>query len=204
MNPLYQLGHSLFKFVGSTFFSFRVVYPERMIDEGPAILAMNHQSFLDPPMAGITCERELYTLARNTLFKPWLMSKLLPKINVLPIDPKGGDSSALKLTVRVLREGKAILIFPEGTRSPDGQLQKAQPGVGLMIAKTLAPVVPMRIFGSYEALPRHGKGFQASPITVVLGKPLYFTKADLANGREAYQCLADRVMAAIAEIEYVD
>lgn len=204
MNPLYQLGHSLFKFFGSTFFSFRVVYPERMIDEGPAILAMNHQSFLDPPMAGITCERELYTLARNTLFKAPLMGKILPLINVLPIDPKGGDSSALKLTVRVLKQGCATLIFPEGTRSPDGQLQKAQPGIGLIIAKTLAPVVPMRIFGSFEALPRNGKEFHATPITIVLGEPLYFTKADLAGGREVYQCLADRVMEAIAAIQYVD
>ena len=204
MNPIYQLGHSLFKFVGSTFFSFRVVYPERMIDEGPAILAMNHQSYLDPPMAGITCERELFTLARDTLFKAPLMGKILPLINVLPIDPKGGDSSALKLTVRVLKEGKATLIFPEGTRSRDGGLQPAQPGIGLIIAKTLAPVVPMRIFGSFEALPRSGKGFHASPITIVLGEPLYFTKADLAGGREVYQRLADRVMAAIAEIEYVD
>ncbi|MDD5351010.1 MAG: lysophospholipid acyltransferase family protein [Chthoniobacteraceae bacterium] len=204
MNPLYQLGHSLFKFVGSTFFSFRVVHPEWMIDEGPAILAMNHQSFLDPPMAGITCERELYTLARDTLFKAPLMGKILPKINVLPVDPKGGDSAALKTTVRILRQGYATLIFPEGTRSPDGRLQRAQPGVGLIIAKTLAPVVPMRIFGSYEALPRNGKCFQASPITVVLGKPLYFTKADLTGGREVYQNLADRVMDAIAAIEYVD
>jgi len=203
MNPIYQLGHSLFKFVGSAFFSFRVVYPERMIDEGPAILAMNHQSYLDPPMAGITCERELYTLARDTLFKAPLMGTLLPKINVLPLDPKGGDSSALKQTVRFLKQGYATLIFPEGTRSRDGNLQPAQPGIGLIIAKTLAPVVPMRIFGSYEALPRTG-GFHATPITIVLGEPIYFTKADLAGGREVYQRLADRVMAAIAKIEYVD
>ncbi len=203
IKPLYQLGHSLFKFVGSTFFSFRVVNPEWMIEEGPAILAMNHQSYLDPPMAGITCERELYTLARNTLFKTRFMQWVLPRINVVPIDPKGGDSTALKLSVRILRQGYATLIFPEGTRSIDGQLQPAQPGIGLIISKTLAPVVPMRIFGSYEALPRTGK-FQASPITIVLGEPIYFTKADLEGGREVYQRLADRVMAAIAAIEYVD
>jgi len=88
IKPLYQLGLSLFKFVGSTFFSFRVVHQERMIDEGPAILAMNHQSYLDPPMAGITCERELYTLARNTLFKTRLMPCVLPKINVDTFVPK--------------------------------------------------------------------------------------------------------------------
>lgn len=203
MNPIYQLGHSVFKFFGSTFFSFRVVHPERMIDEGPAILAMNHQSYLDPPMAGITCERELYTLARNTLFKG-IMSKILPAINVVPIDPKGGDSSALKLSVRILKQGFATLIFPEGTRSKDGGLQPAQPGIGFIIAKTLAPVVPMRIFGSFEALPRSGKEFHATPITIVLGEPLYFTKADLEGGREVYQHLADRVMAAIAAIEYED
>lgn len=202
MNAIYQLGHSIFKFVGSTFFSFRLVHPERMIDEGPVILAMNHQSFLDPPMAGITCERELYTLARNTLFKNPILGKLLPMINVVPIDPKGGDSMALKLSVRILRQGDALLMFPEGTRSKDGQLQPAQPGIGLIIAKTLAPVVPMRIFGSYEAMPRTGKAFQASPITIVLGEPIYFTKADLQGGREVYQQLADRVMSAIAAIEY--
>ena len=203
MNPIYQLGHSVFKFFGSTFFSFRVVHPERMIDEGPAILAMNHQSYLDPPMAGITCERELYTLARDTLFKGPL-AKILPAINVVPIDPKGGDSSALKLSVRILKQGYATLIFPEGTRSKDGNMQPAQPGVGFIIAKTLAPVVPMRIFGSFEALPRSGKEFHASPITIVLGEPIHFTKADLEGGREVYQRLADRVMAAIAAIKYED
>jgi len=204
MNLLYQLGISCFRFVGSTFFSFRLVHQERMIEEGPAILAMNHQSFLDPPMAGISTERAIYTLARNTLFKPRFFGWLFPQVNVLPIDPKGGDSSALKISVRVLREGHPLLMFPEGTRSPNGQLQKAQPGIGLIIAKTLAPVVPMRIFGSYEAMPRSGKRFEARPITVVLGKPLRFTKADLTGEREDYQRIADRVMEAIAAIEYED
>ena len=69
MNPLYQAVYHLVKFLGSVFFSFRVVYPERIIEEGPAILAMNHQSFLDPPLAGICCQRELNILARKSLLK---------------------------------------------------------------------------------------------------------------------------------------
>jgi len=200
----YQLGYDLFKFFGSVLFSFRLVHPERMIEEGPALLAMNHQSFIDPPMAGISCTRELHTLARDTLFKPPLMRWILPKINVIPLDRSGGDMSAVKLSIRLIKEGKAMLMFPEGTRTKDGNLQPAQPGIGFIIAKTLVPVVPMRIFGAYESLPRSGKKFRPGPVTIVIGEPIYFTKADLDGGRDVYQRLSDRVMAAIAAIELPD
>jgi 1-acyl-sn-glycerol-3-phosphate acyltransferase len=203
MNVYYQVGWNLFKFFGNVFFSFRVVHPERMIEEGPAILAMNHQSFLDPPLAGICTQRELHTLARKSLFDWPVVGKLMPKINVIGVDrERGGDIAALKLLIQVVKKGGATLLFPEGTRTKDGNLQPAKSGVGLIIAKTLAPVVPMRIFGAFEALPRNGKEFHPIPITIVLGEPLRFTKADLEGGREAYQRLSDRVMEAIAAIQY--
>ena len=201
MNLAYQLGYSLFKFFGNILFSFRVVHQERMIDEGPVLLAMNHQSFLDPPLAGISCNRELYTLARDSLFKWPVIGKLLPKINVIPLDRSGNDMSAVKLSIRLIKEGKGMLMFPEGTRTSDGKLQPAQPGIGFIIAKTLVPVVPMRIFGAHEAMPKNGKAFRACPITVVIGEPIYFTQADLVGGRDLYQNLSNRVMAAIAAIE---
>ncbi len=203
MNPYYQTGYNLFKFFGSLFFSFRVVHQERMIEKGPAILAMNHQSFLDPPLAGISTKRELHILARRSLLKWPVVGKLMPKVNVIPVDRSGADMSALKILIRVIRQGGGTLLFPEGTRSRNGELQPGQPGVGLIIAKTLAPVVPMRIFGAYEALPPSGKEFHASPITIVIGEPIHFTEADLAGatGTELYQRLSDRVMAAIAAIE---
>ena len=65
--------------------------------------------------------------------------------------------SALKAVIRIVREGHCTVVFPEGSRTPDGKLQPAQPGLGLVIAKTLAPVVPMRIFGAREAFPRGAK-----------------------------------------------
>lgn len=204
MNLWYQTGYNLFKFFGGLFFSFKLVHGERMIEKGPAILVANHQSFLDPPVAGIACKRELHILARRSLLEWPILGALMRRVNVIPVNRGGVDMAALKTLIRVIKNGGATLLFPEGTRSRTGQLQRGQPGVGLIIAKTLAPVVPMRIFGAYEALPPGEKSFQASPITIVVGEPIYFCAADLegAEGNELYQRLSDRVMAAIAAIEY--
>lgn len=205
MNPLYQLVYALTKFFGSLFFSFRVVHPERMLEHGPAIMAMNHQSFIDPPLAGISCQREIFFLARKTLLNIPVLSYVLPRINVIPVDLSGGDMSALKALIRVLRKNEATLMFPEGTRTSDGNLQPARSGIGFVIAKTLAPVVPMRIFGAYEALPRTSKKFRATPVTIVYGHPIHFTKEDLTAplppGVDLYQHLSNRVMEAIAAIK---
>lgn len=169
-----------------------------MIQSGPVILAMNHQSFLDPPLAGITCDRAIYFLARRTLMEVPLLGWLLPKLNVIPVNQDGIDRSALKALIRVLKLGNAALVFPEGSRTLDGDLQPAQPGLGLVIAKTLAPVVPMRIFGAHEALPRGGSGLHFVPITIVIGEPIFFTAANVESpGKDLYQRLSRRVMDAI-------
>ena len=111
--------------------------------------------------------------------------------------------SAIKTIIKLVRAGQCTVIFPEGGRTLDGQLQPAQPGLGLVIAKTLAPVVPMRIFGAHEAFPRGGKPRLFRPITLVVGEPIRFTQADLAGrGRELYQRLSERVMERIAAIQY--
>jgi len=202
MNFWYQTGYNLFKFFGSLLFSYKVVHQERMIEKGPAILVMNHQSFLDPPLAGMACERELHILARRSLIDWPILGKLMLKVNVIPVNKGGSDMTALKTLIRVVRQGGATLLFPEGTRSRDGRLQRAQPGVGMIIAKTKAPVVPMRVFGAFEALPPGEKSFRATPVTVVVGEPIYFTDDDFkGEGQELYQRLSDRVMEAIAAIE---
>src|SRR5438067_6393354 len=146
MNVYYWLGYRLSRFVARFGFRFRVLHPERMIQSGPAILAMNHESYLDPPLAGITCDRAIYFLARKSLLDVPLLGWLLPKLNVIPVDQEGIDRSALKAIINILKSGNAALVFPEGSRTLDGNLQPAEPGLGLVIAKTLAPVVPMRIF----------------------------------------------------------
>lgn len=202
MNPYYWVGYHLTKLLGRIFFRLRVVHRERMINHGPVILAANHQSFLDPPCAGSASDRSIFFLARRTLLDGPILGWLLPKLNVIPVDSEGGkDRTALKALIRILRAGEGTLVFPEGQRSPDGKLQPALPGLGLVIAKTLAPVVPMRIFGAFEAWPLHEKWPRPGRVTVVVGEPIYFAEQDIEGaGKDLYLRLSQRVMDAISAL----
>ena len=200
MNPWYFAIYHLTRLVARVFFRFRVVHPERVIQEGPVILAMNHESYLDPPFAGIGCRRAIYFLARKSLLQVPVLGWLLPKLNVIPINQEG-DRSALKALIRILRANHGTLVFPEGARTLDGNLQPPQNGIGFVIAKTLAPVVPMRIFGAHQALPRGSGRLRLCPITIVVGEPLRFTATDVeGSGHEVYPRLSQRVMDSIAAL----
>src|SRR6266542_2172057 len=145
------------------------------------------------------CDRAIYFLARRTLLDAPLLGWLLPKLNVIPVNQEGVDRGAIKALIRVLKAGNGVLVFPEGSRTLDGKLQPAEPGLGLVIAKTLAPVVPMRIFGAHKALPRGGGGLHFVPITIVIGEPIHFSAAELwPPGKNVYRRLSERVMDAIA------
>lgn len=203
MGAWYTFGYHFSKLVARTYFSFKVVHPERIIETGGALLAMNHQSFLDPPLAGICCRRGIYFLARKSLLDWPVLGPILPKLNVVPVNQERADMSALKTVIKLVRAGNCTIIFPEGGRTEDGKLQPAQPGIGLVIAKTLVPVVPMRIFGAFEAYPMGAKFPKPRRITIVVGEPIIFTEADLVGeGRELYQRLSERVMERIAAIQY--
>lgn len=201
MNIYYWLGYTLSRWLAKLLFRFRILHRDRMINTGPVILAMNHESYLDPPLAGNACDRAIYFFARRSLLDVPILGWLLPKLNVIPVDQDAIDRSALKATIRVLKAGNGVLLFPEGSRTLDGNLQPALPGLGLIIAKTLAPVVPMRIFGAHRALPRGGGKLRLARVTVVVGEPLYFTEADIADGgKDVYARLSQRVMDAIAAL----
>ena len=201
MKPLYWFCYTLSGAIARIAFQYRAYGQENIIEEGPAIMAANHQSYLDPPLVGITCRNELHFLARKTLFEKRLLGPLISRVNALPVDLSRGDLTAFRAVVKLLKEGHRTVIFPEGTRSLNGAIQQARPGIGMIIAKTLAPVVPVRIFGSFEAWPKGGK-IRPRPITVVVGKPIHFQKEDfVSNNREAYQKASERVLAAIAAIE---
>jgi 1-acyl-sn-glycerol-3-phosphate acyltransferase len=201
LNPYYWFCYHFIKLLGRICFRLRVLHRERMINHGPVILASNHESYLDPPLLGSVADRAIFFLARKTLLAGPFFGWLLPKLNVIPVDQEGNDRRALKALIRILKAGEATLVFPEGERTRDGSLGPPLPGLGFVIAKTLAPVVPMRIFGARDALPRGSGRVRLRRITIVVGEPIYFGAVDLQPpGRDIYLRLSQRVMEAIAAL----
>ena len=196
----YLLGYSLSKAIARTFFNYRVIGAENMIEEGPCIIAANHCSYLDPPLVGVACKRAIHYLARKSLLDVPILGPILPELNVIPVDQKNADRSALMGAIRVVKNGGAVLIFPEGSRSPDGQLQPPQPGIGMIAAKTGAPIVPVRIFGSFEALPKSRRRISCFGVTAVVGAPLVL-EIVRSDGRPDYLQGSNEVIAALSRIE---
>jgi 1-acyl-sn-glycerol-3-phosphate acyltransferase len=204
----YRAGWSFFRIVFATCFRWRVFNSGRVPDEGPVILAANHTSYLDPPLVGSPLHRKVVMLARRSLFRFPGFGRLLRLWHAVPVDPKGGSAAALKTILSRLEAGNAVLIFPEGARSFDGRLQPARAGLGLLVVKSAAPVVPVRIWGSHEAFGRGARFPRPKRITIKYGRPLRFREL----GEEAALCskprlkqicqeVADRVMAEIAAME---
>ena len=154
MNFPYLVSWWIFRCVFATYFRWRICNPERVPLQGPVILAANHASFLDPPLVGASLNRALNYLARDTLFRVPVVGWLLRLWKVVPVDRDGGGAAGLRGIFDRLLQGGAILLFPEGTRTHDGQLQPTRSGIGLVVIKSTAPVVPVRIFGAYEAYGR--------------------------------------------------
>src|ERR1022692_4233246 len=208
MNWVYYLGWSCFRLMYATYFRWRVFNPERVPLTGPVILASNHASFLDPPLVGSGLHRGINFLARESLFRFPGIGWLLRKWNSVPVDRDGGGAAGLRAILDRLLAGGAIILFPEGTRTLDGRLQPARSGVGLTVIKSTAPVVPVRVFGTFEAYGRHLLLPRPRRMSVKYGPPMGFEQLRAeakvcSKGRlkEIYQQVADEIMAAIARLE---
>ena len=125
MNPVYFIGHSLTHAIYESLFSLRLIHYEKLIQEGPCIIVANHQSFLDPPLIGGIYETQVHFLARRTLFDPLFMKYALPLCRAIPIDQEKPDPGGILKVMRLLKAGERVVIFPEGSRSPDGEIHEA-------------------------------------------------------------------------------
>ena len=203
MPRLYGICHYGMATLHEMFFRGEVAGQENIPVTGPFILAANHASHLDPPIVGGHVPREIAAFARKTLWKPGFFGWWLTAVGCIPVDRDGGsDVTAMKRVMQVLKNGKPVILFPEGTRSPDGEPRKPKAGVGFIACHTLVPVVPARIFGSFEAFGKGGALRLNAPVSVVYGRPLLPADYDdPKGGKERYQIAADRIMAAIAQLE---
>jgi 1-acyl-sn-glycerol-3-phosphate acyltransferase len=204
MNAVYWLSHRVFRELSRGFFNLEAQGLENVAMAGPALLASNHVSFLDPPFIGASLEEDIVFFARRSLFRYRLSNYLLTNWQTIPVDRDKPEPGSIKTVLRRLKDGKKVLIFPEGTRSTDGGLQVSEPGVGMLIAKAKVPIIPVRMFGAFEAMPKDSKLPRPATITIVYGKPW---QPDLSRypqeGKALYQALADEVMVRIGELKPV-
>jgi 1-acyl-sn-glycerol-3-phosphate acyltransferase len=208
MNPVYFLGWVCFRLAYRYYFGWRVYNPERVPLQGPVILASNHASFLDPPLVGAGLKRGINYLARESLFRFPGVGWLLRRWQSVPVDREGGGAKGLKAILDRLLAGGAIILFPEGTRTRDGNLQPARSGIGLTVIKSQAAVVPVRVFGTFEAYGRHVRFPRPRRVMVKYGRPMHFQElraeaktCSKQRLKEIYQQVADEVMAEIAKLE---
>lgn len=148
---------------------------------GPVLVLSNHQSYFDPVLVGLATRRRLCFLARDKLFRIPGFGQLITALNAIPIDQDATGLGGLRTTMKLLDEGRAVLVFPEGTRTPDGRLSPIQPGTHLLVRRTMPTIVPVGIAGAYDAwpcwrrLPRPAPLFvPALPgtIAVAVGEPM--------------------------------
>ena len=172
MNFVYYCGWRCFRTLYKTYFRARMHNTERVPPSGSVIIASNHASFLDPPLVGSCLPRGISYLARNSLFRYPGIGWLLRKWDAVPVDREGGGAAGLRAILNRLLACGGIILFPEGTRTRDGQLQPARSGIGLVVIKSTAPVVPVRVFGTYEAFGKHVSFPFPHQLTVKFGVPM--------------------------------
>lgn len=145
----YALSHLLF----TLGFSLRTSGSQLVPAQGPVLLLANHQSFLDPVLVALAIRRRFRAVARKTLFRPPLFAWLLRQLGAIPLGREGVGKEGLRTALQELERGQAVLLFPEGTRTPDGRLQALRPGVHLLLRRAPVPVVVVGIAGAYQAWP---------------------------------------------------
>jgi CMP/dCMP kinase len=181
-------------------FRLESVGSENIPERGPVLIVANHSSVLDPPLVGGASGRQLTYLAKAELFEIPLFRTLIRALNARPIRREGADPSALRTARRVLAEGGALLVFPEGTRGEEGDIRSAKPGAGLLAVSSGAAVVPVYIRGSGRAWPKGRRLPRPAKVTVTFGKPLRFEAGRGGDRKALYEIASREMMNAISRL----
>jgi 1-acyl-sn-glycerol-3-phosphate acyltransferase len=182
---------------------------------GPVIIAGNHVSFADEIFTPLAARRQVFYFAKAEYFnssglRGQAMGAFFRGLGQVPVERRDTRSAAASIDVGVdvLREGKALGIYPEGTRSPDGRLYRFRTGVARLAIRSAAPVVPVGLVGTRDVQPPDGKRWHLAPVEVHFGPPLDFSgrEADERSARRL-RAIAEQIREAVQALsgqEYVD
>ena len=197
---VYSIIKILTSIIFPAFFWCRI-YGKKNLIPGPAIIASNHQSYLDPPALANASPEKVVFLARRSLAKGPILKWLYRNMNTILLSPEEPELSVFKRVLQRLGQGEKVVIFPEGTRSPDGQLQPGRTGLGFLVTKAGVPVVPTYIYGTFRAYPP-GRGLVLpTKVMVAFGEPISFSdEMDGKSKKEHYSHITETVMSEIARL----
>jgi 1-acyl-sn-glycerol-3-phosphate acyltransferase len=142
--------------------------------EGGVILACTHESHLDPMVLGASLRRKIGFVGRSTLFRNPIFGWLIHSLGARSFDREGPGGSEVKGVIELLEQGEALVFFPEGTRSPDGELHPLKAGIALLARRAGVPVVPIAVDGTFKCWPRHRKLPGPGRIRIVCGEPVRY------------------------------
>ncbi len=169
--------------------------------DGGVLIAANHVSYLDPPLIGSVLPRRGTFMATSYLFDIPLLGRAISHY-AFPVEEGRTLPSVIKETIRRLRSGELIAMFPEGQRSETGKLLEAQRGIGMLAFVSGVPVIPTLVVGSNNALPYGVKWIRRAKVLIIFDKPIYPSNVTkVSKGDDIYENLADKVMGAIGELQ---
>ncbi len=208
MTFVYRIGWLLFRLLFRTYVPARYLHAGRVPATGRVLLCGNHASFYDPPLIGSGVRRQCSFMARESLLRFRFTRWLLTKWQCIPVDREGASASAMKRVLEALELERAVVLFPEGTRTLDGRPRPARAGIGMIVVKSGAPVVPIRIWGTFEAWGKHVPYPRPGRLTIHYGPSLHFTElreeaktCSKERLKQIYARIADELMAAIGKLE---
>jgi 1-acyl-sn-glycerol-3-phosphate acyltransferase len=209
---VYEFFYWTFFFIYVIGFRLRAYGLRNIPRRGAVLIIANHQSYLDPVGIGLGYRRHVYYLARKSLFRNSFAGWWLRTVQCVPIDQEGVGKEGIRNILARLTAGKSVMVFPEGNRTDDGEFHELRPGIGLLVSRDPAPILPAAIVGAYETWSRHQKVPHFSPLffpisqrslTVVYGKPRDpATLADLPR-EEMLRILHDDIEACLKEAESI-
>ena len=193
----YDSCKSICRVVTSVWFDLKVHGVQHVPRSGGALLICNHQSLLDPVFVGVQLPRQISFIAKSQLFEAPGLGWLVRNLNTFPVRRGETDVSAIKEALRRVHEGSVLTMFPEGTRSWDGNLLPIQAGIALMVKRAEAPVIPAVVDGAHRAWPRGRKFPKGGPVRLMYGPAMEFGKA---KGAEIVQQIDQTFRRMIGEL----